>query len=90
MVISSPDAAEVLTGRLSCMLHIVHTPMPDRVAMLDMSSDRWVLYLDSGSPLEDLRWALLDVISVLANGRCATTWARPVSHLRLVREPGGP
>ena len=86
MVISSPTAAEVLAGGLSYMLHVVHTPMPHSVAKLDTSSDRWVLYLDSDSPPEDLCWAMLGVMGVLVQGRDATSSARPVTRLHLVRE----
>ncbi|MDT7704883.1 MAG: hypothetical protein QOG20_490 [Pseudonocardiales bacterium] len=84
MVISSPAAAEVLAGGLSHMLHVVHISMPDTVARLDTSRERWVLYLDSDSPPEDLCWAMLDVLSVLVHGRYATAYARPVTYLRLV------
>jgi hypothetical protein len=88
MVISSPGAAEVLADSLSQMLNVVHTPMPDTVARLDTSSDCWVLYLDSGSPPDDLCWAMLDVLRVLVHGAHTTTRARPVAHLRLVPETG--
>lgn len=84
MVISSPAAVEVLADGLSYLLHIVHTPMPDMVAVLDTSSRRWVLYLDSDSPPEDLCWAMLDVLGVLVHGRSAVACAKPVRHLRLV------
>lgn len=84
MVISSPAAAEVLASGLSCMFHVVHTPMPETVARLDTSRERWVLYLDSESPPEDLCWAMLDVLGVLVHGRYATMDARPVARLRLV------
>jgi hypothetical protein len=87
MVISSPAAVEVLVSGLSHMLRVVNTPMPDTVAKLDTSSERWVLYLDSDSPPEDLCWAMLDVLGVLVHGRHATSYARPVTHLRLL--PGG-
>ncbi len=68
------------------MLHIVHTPMPDTVARLDTSRERWVLYLDSDSPPEDLCWAMLDVLGVLVDGRYTSATVRPATHLRLVPE----
>lgn len=86
MVISTPAAAEVLASGLSNMVHVVHTPMPHTVARLDTSCDRWVLYLDSDSPPEDLCWAMLGVLGVLVHGRDATSSARPVTRLRLVPE----
>ncbi len=88
MMIRPPAAAEVLASGLSYMLQVVHTPMPDTVARLDTSCDRWVLYLDSDSPPEDLCWAMLDVLNVLLHGRHATTSARPVAHLHVVPEMG--
>jgi hypothetical protein len=86
MVISSPAAVEVLVSGLRHVLHVVNTPMPDTVAKLDTSRERWVLYLDSDSPSEDLCWAMLDVLSVLVHGRDAPSYARPVPHLSLVPE----
>jgi hypothetical protein len=84
MVISSPAAVEVLVSGLSHMIHVVNTPMPDVVARLDTSRERWVLYIDSDSPPEDLCWAMLDVLGVLVHGRRAASYARPVPHLSLV------
>lgn len=66
------------------MVHVVHTPMPDTVARLDTSSRRWVLYLDSDSPPQDLCWAMFGVLGVLLHGRDATAPAEPVPRLRLV------
>ena len=84
LMISSQAAVEVLAGRLRDLLQVVHTRMPDTVARLDTSQDRWVLYLDSDSPPEDLCWAMLGVLGVLVHDRHATFGARPVTHLRVV------
>ncbi len=89
MVNSSSAAVEVLVSGLGHMLHIVSTPMPDTVAKLDTSREEWMLYLDSGSPPEDLCWAMLDVLGVLVHGRDAARYARPVTHLHLVSGGGG-
>jgi hypothetical protein len=84
MVISSLAAAEVLAGGLGYVLHVVHTPMPDTVARLDTSREKWVLYLDSDSPPEDLCWAMMDVLDVLVDGRYTSAHVRPATHLHLV------
>lgn len=84
MVISSPAAAGVLARGLSNVVRIIRTPMPDTVARLDTSVGRWVLYLDSDSPPEDLCWAMLGVLAVLVHGRDTSSSARPVTHLRLL------
>jgi hypothetical protein len=84
MVISSLAAAEVLASGLGNVLHVVHTPMPDTVARLDTSPARWVLYLDSDSPPEDLCWAMMDVLDVLVDGRYGSAHIRPATHLHLV------
>lgn len=81
---SSSGAVEVLASGLSDLLHVVRTQMSDTVARLDTSQDRWVLYLDSDSPPEDLCWAMLGVLGVLVHDRYTHPGARPVTHLRVV------
>lgn len=83
MTITSPADRDVLAGGLSSELYVVYTPLRDIVARLDTSHARCVLYLDSDSPAEDHRWALLDVLHLLGAGPHAAVDGRP-PRLRLV------
>jgi hypothetical protein len=82
----SPEAASTLVDILRDLLHVAFVPMPDAVARLDISEHDWILYLDSDSPAEDHCWAMLDVLSVLTNGRDAAEWAVPGRWLHVVHD----
>ncbi|WP_214400864.1 hypothetical protein [Pseudonocardia lacus] len=74
-----------LVAGLEGAIDVVVTPMPDVVARLYSGGRVKVLYLDRDSPPEDLRWALREVLRVLALGPAAAIAAVPVPRLRLVR-----
>lgn len=81
---------QALLASLEGALHVVFTPMPDVVARLDTSGPVKVLHLDSDSPPEDHRWALWEVLRVLALGLGAAGAAVPAPRLRLVRDRDSP
>lgn len=85
---SPPAPADELIALLARTLRVVTTPMVDAVARLDICGPRRVLYLDSGSSTEDLRWALDDVLRVVRGGPGAARWATPAPRLRLVADDG--
>ena len=87
---TSADVEALIAG-LEGALDVVFVPMPDVVARLDTRGPVAVLHLDSGSPPEDHRWALREVLRFLALGLGATGAAVSAPRLRLVRDrDGGP
>jgi hypothetical protein len=78
------DVRALIAG-LDREIHVVFTPMSDVVARLDTSGPVKVLYLDCDSPPEDHRWALREVLRVLALGLGAMNAAVPAPRLRVVR-----
>ena len=78
--------AEILIGGLRNTFDVIYTPLSCSVARLDTTGTRWLLYLDSESPVEDHCWALLDLARVLLLRLDATELDSAVNapHLRAV------
>jgi hypothetical protein len=74
----SAVAADTLAQGLGQLADIVYVAMPDSVARLEPAGGRPILYLDAGSPAEDLAWAMMDALRALALGADAATSARTV------------
>lgn len=76
----SAVAADTLAQGLGQLADVVYASMPDSVARLESAGGRPVLYLDTGSPAEDLAWAMMDALRALALGADAAMAARPVAR----------
>lgn len=81
-------AVNVLIEGLERLADVIRTPMPTRVALLDDTGPRPILWLDvggpGGSPDEDLGWAVLEALAALAFGPDQAGSARHVRRLHLV------
>lgn len=82
---STPASARALATSLGTLVTVSYRPLGTIVARLDTTSTPWVLYLDSGSPLQDQCWAMTDVLRILTAGVHASESAVPARRLRLVR-----
>lgn len=76
-------AAEVLAEGLAALADVHYVPLTDRVARLDRTGPRPVLWLDTESAPEDLCWAMMDALSELA-GVGGAQHARQVRRLHSV------
>lgn len=90
MTSSRPALADALLSSLRVLLTVSFQPLDLVVARLDTTSTPWVLYLDSGSPVQDQCWAMIDVLRVLTIGVPSAESAVHAPLLRLVRSrPAG-
>lgn len=64
----SPEVASMLLEGLRSVLTVTYAPLEGVVGALDTTASEWTLRLDSGSPVSDHCWVMIDVCEVLRLG----------------------